>query len=313
MALHKIKPKHDYGSIDTSYAPDYRLSNAWYVSEDKNMPVDIFFIHSTSYKKNGQWNMALDDTATIQRTYQRSVRRILSIFNDLGNVYAPKYRQATFYAFVDTKENGKQAVDLARRDVLRSFDYYLKYINKGRPFIIAAHSQGSLISMDILPKIYNDSNLKKQFIVAYLVGWPIDLDYLNAHPKIKVCEDSTQTGCIVSWNTETKHASATIVDKPSLCINPLNWSHEEVHVSNEHNKGAVFYLNEKPDTINNYIGAQCKKGILKVDKIPNKTYLKGQYSLGLLHRFDYGFFYMNVKHNAQLRIREYLKNNIQLY
>ncbi|MCK5857045.1 MAG: DUF3089 domain-containing protein [Bacteroidales bacterium] len=308
LALQKMKPDHNYGKMDTSYAPDYSLNKSWLVSNNLNKEVDIFFIHPTSYKKNGQWNMAIDDTATISRTYRRSIRRILSIFDGLGNIYAPKYRQATFYSFIDTKENGEHAIDLARKDVLRSFDYYIKYINQGRPFILASHSQGSLISMDILPIIYNNTKLRNQLITAYVVGWPIGLDYLDQHPEIVVCEDSTQTGCIVSWNTETKHAGATLVNKPSLCINPLNWSQEEIHISKMENKGAVFFLNEEPDTIPNYIGVECKNGILRVDNVPNKDYLKGQYAFGLLHRFDYGFFYLNVKSNAKLRISEYLKN-----
>ncbi len=305
LALHKMKPEHEYGPQDTSFAPDYRLSENWLVANDKGMSVDIFFIHPTSYKLNTQWNMALDDTVTTARTYQRSIRRILSIFDDLGNVYTPKYRQATFYAFLDTEGNGEKAIELAQNDVNRAFDYYIKHINNGRPFILAAHSQGSLISMTVLPKIYNDSNLCKQLIAAYVVGWPISLDYLEEHPEIKVCEDSTQTGCIVSWNTESKYAGATIVDERSLCINPLNWSREEVYVSATANQGAVFFLGEKPDTIPHYIGAQCDDGILEVDKIPNKKELRGMYALGLYHRFDYSFFYMNVKRNAELRIKMY--------
>jgi hypothetical protein len=308
LALHKMKPEHEYGAQDTSFAPDYRLSDNWLVSNDKAMPLDIFFIHPTSYKKNEQWNMALNDTATIARTYQRSIRRILSIFEDLGNVYTPKYRQATFYAFLDTDGNGEKAIELARNDVNRAFDYYIKHINNGRPFILAAHSQGSLISMSILPIIYNDSILRNQLIAAYVVGWPISLDYLEEHSEIEVCEDSTQTGCIVSWNTESKYAGATIVDERSLCINPLNWTREEVYVSASANKGAVFYLEERTDTIPNYIGAQCDDGILEVDKIPNKKELKGMYALGLYHRFDYNFFYMNVKQNAMLRIKMYFDN-----
>ena len=311
LALHSLKPEHDYCAQDTSFAPDYRLSENWLVSEDKNMPLDIFFIHPTSYKNAKQWNMAIDDTATIARTYQRSVRRILSIFKDLGNVYTPKYRQAAFYAFLDTEGNGSQAIDLARNDVIRAFDYYIKHINNGRPFILAAHSQGSLISMSILPKIYNDSNLRKKLIAAYVVGWPISLDYLEQHPEIEVCEDSSQTGCIISWNTESKHAGATIVDQRSLCINPLNWKREEVYVSAAKNQGAVFYLGEKPDTIPNYIGAICEDGILRIDKIPNKEELKGMYGLGVYHRFDYNFFYMNVKQNAEHRIKMYFNIDME--
>lgn len=306
-ALNKIKPEHEYNPSDTSRGYDYKDKNSWLLTWNDNemMPVDIFYIHATTYKENLYWNMPYEDSATLSQTYQRSIRRKMSIFDDLGNMFAPKYRQATFYSFIDTKGNGDQAVDLASKDVQRAFNYYLKYLNKGRPFILASHSQGSRIAMDILPLIFNDSIISSKLIAAYVVGWPISEDYLKDNPNIQVCKDSLQTNCIISWNTETKHSTATIVDKRSLCINPLSWSTNEEHVSSKNNKGAVFYLNEKPDTINEYIGAQCKNGVLIVDQVPNKDYLDGQYGFGLLHRFDYNFFYLNTKYNAQQRIESY--------
>lgn len=308
-ALHKLKPDHSYSSEDSGMAPDYGQSDSWLVSKDLDSAVDIFFVHPTSYKKPDYWNMHMDDTATIARTYRRSIRRILSVFDGLGNIYAPKYRQATFYAFVDTHGDGAKAIDVARRDVLRAFDYYLKNLNHGRPFILAAHSQGSLISMDILPIIYNDSALKKQLVAAWLVGWPIDREYLKNHPEIVCCEDSLQTGCIISWNTETEHSKASIVDKECLCVNPLDWTQSRKFVSADKNTGAVFFLYSKADTFPHYTGARCdSKGILRIPEVPNKEYLKKQYALGLLHRFDYQIFYLNTRHNAQLRIKEYFAN-----
>lgn len=308
MVLHNIKPKHQYGFQDSSYAPDYHKSDSWLVAKNKDMPVDVFFIHPTSYLQPTYWNMPIDDTAIIARTHRLSLRRILSIFEDLGNVYVPKYRQATFYSFVDTKGDGAKAIELARNDVLNAFDYYLKNINHGRPFIIAAHSQGSLISMDILPMIFNDSTLKKQLIAAYVVGWPVSLDYLSNHPEITVCNDALQTGCIISWNTETKHAGATIIDKKSLCINPLNWQQDEIYIPKENNVGAVIFESSPPDTIPQFIGAQCVDGVLRINKIPNRHKLKGPTALGLMHWYDYNFFYLNVQHNAELRIKSYFKS-----
>jgi hypothetical protein len=307
MALHKLKPTHAYSAADSSYRPDYSDSSNWLVRKSLGKQVDIFFIHPTSYKKADYWNMPLDDTATTTRTYRRSIRRILSIFDGMGNVYAPKYRQATFYAFMDTKGNGEKAIELASADVQRAFAYYLKHINRGRPFILVAHSQGSRIAMDLLPDIFKNEQLKKQLIAAYVVGWPISLKYLQNHPEIESCNDSLQTSCIISWNTETRHAGSSIVDERSLCINPLNWSQEEVYVPATKNLGAVFYLNAQADTIPHYIGARCRKGILVVDKIPDKNYLKGRYAIGILHRFDYNFFYLNVQHNTRQRIEAYFQ------
>ena len=127
---------------------------------------------------------------------------------------------------------------------------------------MAVHSQESHASMDILPIIFNDSILKNQLIAAYLIGRLINLEYLENHSEIVVCEDSSQTGCIISWNTKTKHAGTTITNKPCLCIKPLSRTQDEAHVSYTQNKIAVFYLAEDTDSIPHYIEAQYKNGII---------------------------------------------------
>ncbi|GIR73695.1 MAG: hypothetical protein CM15mP76_04220 [Prochlorococcus sp.] len=69
-----------------------------------------------------------------------------SAFNGSCNIYAPEYRQATYFSFFDKDDNGKKALDLAYEDIENAFNYFLEFFNNGKPFIIAAHSQGALHS-----------------------------------------------------------------------------------------------------------------------------------------------------------------------
>ena len=73
-----------------------------------------------------------------------------SAFNDTCNIYAPEYRQATYYSFFDTKGNGQNALDLAYEDIENAFDYFIENFNHKKPFIIAGHSQGALHALSLI-------------------------------------------------------------------------------------------------------------------------------------------------------------------
>lgn len=305
-----IRPLHKYQAKDTSVAPDYKDSTAWIVFEDKNMNVDIFFVHPTTYLSPKYWNADLNNEQIIERTKEWSIKRQLSIFTEFGNVYAPQYRQATFYSFVSKSNNANKAMELATKDIKNAWNYYLKNINQSRPIIIAGHSQGSMIIMRLLPEIMSDPKLAKRIIAVYAVGWPLSEKYLKNNPQIKVCEDSTQTGCIISWNTESYSALGTIIDRPSVSVNPLSWTITEEMVSDSFHLGAVFFKdNGSIDTIPNYVDAQNEDGHLMVSPLPNALSLSHQTPIGIYHIIDYNIFYMNTKANVKTRIEAYFNQD----
>ena len=67
-----------------------------------------------------------------------------SQFNGCCNVYAPRYREASIFAYLkgDAKLR-EQVLGFAYKDVARAFDYFIENYNGGRPFILASHSQGT--------------------------------------------------------------------------------------------------------------------------------------------------------------------------
>ncbi len=305
--IRDMKPKYDFSSDSIPSPPDYTNKDSWLIYENKNKPVDIFYIYPTAYYSPTNWNQALDFKPTLQRTLKYSVRKQLYIFKDLGNVYAPIYRQANLYAFIDNKGNGEKAINLAYNDIKNAFDYYIKNINKHKPFILVGHSQGSLIILRLLEE-YQYTKILNRMIVAYAVGWPLTKNYLEKNPKLKVCKDSCQTGCIISWNTEGKHKLYSLVKKPSVSVNPLSWRTDNKAVDKSKHLGAVFVYRNGSDTIYNYTSAQNINGRLVIPKPDNVKDLWMPFKWGNYHVNDYSIFYFNIQKNAKDRIRCFWKH-----
>ncbi|HEX8214631.1 MAG TPA: DUF3089 domain-containing protein, partial [Allosphingosinicella sp.] len=196
----------------------------------------VFFIHPTSYLDRSRWNADVSDLESQQRA-RLFVRHQASAFNHIGEIWAPKYRQATFGAFLTTQEDAEKALDFAYRDVRAAYDAFLEQAPRDRPVILAAHSQGSLHLTRLLRERVADKPIARRIAAAYVIGWPIstsaDLDLLG----LPACEQAGQAGCILSWQsfaepadpkmvTEVYDASTGPTGVPRagsamLCVNPL--------------------------------------------------------------------------------------------
>ncbi len=108
-------------------------------------------------------------------------------------------------------EVANQAMEVAYKDVSDAFDYYLEHYNKDaqgkpRPFILAGHSQGSNLMLYLLERKFSNPALRKLLVAAYVIGWSVTSDDMASYPEslqaIGICTDKTQTGCIVTYNTQ---------------------------------------------------------------------------------------------------------------
>src|SRR3546814_12068661 len=77
------------------------------------------------YLERSHVNAPLDD-AESQKRARLFVRSQASALNGVGAIWAPKYRQATFGAFLTTQADAEKALDFAYRDVLAAFDAFLE-------------------------------------------------------------------------------------------------------------------------------------------------------------------------------------------
>lgn len=169
----------------------------------------VFFIHPTSFLNRSRWNAALDNPEANARA-DLFVRGQASAFNDVGQMWVPRYRQATFGAFLTSVPAANQALDLAYRDVATAFDAFLA-ANPDRPIILAGHSQGALHLTRLLRERVAGKPLAKRIVAAYVVGWPVsktaDLPALG----LPQCARADQDSCLLSWQSFAEPADPSLI------------------------------------------------------------------------------------------------------
>ena len=296
-------------SIENAPAkPDYSQNSNWLVKKNINETIDVFYVYPTAYYSPKNWNQSLGDSNVIKRLNKFTFKKQLNIFDGIANLYVPQYRQASLYSFADNKGNGEQAIDLAYEDVRNAFYYYLEHFNNHKPFILAGHSQGSKHLLKLLKEISLIPNINNKIVTVYALGWPVTETYLKENKNVKMCEDSTQTGCVISWNTEGKHKLYSLVKEPSVSVNPLNRTTGGELADRSMHKGAIFVSRTKIDTVYNCVSAQNKKGHLIISKPDNIKDIWMPFKYGNYHVHDYSMFYFNIRENAEYRKRLYWKN-----
>ncbi len=324
-----VRPKGEYDPTRIPPAPDYSNFDHWAAHPDKvdfadrtpkqeikNMqadaPIDVLFFYPTTYTGSKRyetlWNAAVDDAKTNKKTDEGAILFQASIFNGVGRVFAPRYRQAHLNVFFNKKKlaSGKAALALAYTDIEAAFDYYLKHWNEGRPFIIAAHSQGALHAMNLLKKKIEGTPLQSQLVAAYIVGWPVRNDFYTV---LKPCEKPDQANCYCSWRTWDRkyimgRKNDARLDKNVVCTNPINWTTTEgLYSPKADNKGGVVRPYSK--IYPNMVDAEIYRGILLSSRPKFKgsvLFRRKNYHIG-----DLNLFYMNVRENAGVRAGAYFR------
>ena len=196
----------------------------------------VFFIHPTSYLAKDRWNAPLDDKESAGRA-EIMVRGLASPFNSSVEVWAPRYRQAAFGAFLTDVPPAKQALDVAYGDVLQSFDYFLETTDPTMPIVLAGHSQGAQHLMRLLRDRAQGKPLARRIAAAYVIGWPVSLTHDLPALGLPPCTTPNQGGCVMSWLSFGDPAEPAMMAKayerrpgldgqplagsPMLCSNPL--------------------------------------------------------------------------------------------
>jgi len=225
-----------------------------------------------------------------------------SVFNEC-RVFAPRYRQANIRAYFTTDSEAVRAFDLAYNDIKTSFQYYLDHYNKGRPIIIASHSQGTTHAERLLKEFFDDKPLKSKLVVAYITGIAIPKDYFTS---LAPCKDSTQTGCFVGWRTYRKGYEPDFVKKEKgkgFVTNPLTWTSNTEYAPKTLNRGAVLRNFNKISP--NVADAQIHDDVLWIHKphFPGSFFFRTKnYHIG-----DINLFYMNIRDNVRTRIGAFWK------
>ena len=285
-------------------------------------PADVFYVHPTTYV-GGKWNGAVDDPALNAATDRVATRLPASAFNACCAVYGPRYRQANGTAFTSPSDESERALDLAYRDVAAAFRHFLERYSRGRPFILAAHSQGSALARRLLLEEIAGKPAQSRLVAAYLIGVPVYVDALAA-AGLPACASAEQTGCVVSWNArgpayrpggdfEYRERGPAFATGKRLCVNPLTWKTDDVEADAALNEGALFWEEDPPSLRTGFASARCQGGVLLVSRIgkaprdfPSRM-LDRALGADNYHPIEYQTFYANLRKNAQVRVAAFLK------
>jgi hypothetical protein len=308
--------------------PDISATNAalWLPKSVKRAepgPAAIFYVHPTSYMapfNTARWNASLEDGES-QDMARRFTALQASAFSSVGQVWAPRYHQAHFGAFISQSEDARKAVDAAYVEIEAAFSAFL-VANPAGPIILAGHSQGSLHLMRLMKNRIAGEPVAQRIAAAYIVGWPVSLTADIPALGLPPCEGAQQAGCIVSWQSFAEPADTSLVTgaydnyrgmtgrkrggTPMLCTNPLTGAPDTAAPE----KANLGTLAPSPDDAENIrlvkgaVGAACRNGFLMIGAPPQL----GPFVLpgNNYHVYDYALFWANIRKDAEKRLTTFL-------
>jgi len=196
----------------------------------KDPPLDCFYIYPTVSRDQGM-NSDLKASEEIGAAQVQFAR-----FAGVCRTFAPIYRQMTLGAVAAfaAGANITSAGELAYRDVAASWRNYLATRNKGRPFVLIGHSQGSAMLQTLISReIETNPAVAARMKLAILPGFntivPQGKLVGGTFKKTPLCSRPGQTACVISWvsfrekNVPPAGAIFGVTDEPGMtvgCVNP---------------------------------------------------------------------------------------------
>jgi hypothetical protein len=287
----------------------------------KTPKVAVFYIHPTSYMKRALWNAPLNDKESQDRA-RIFLRSQASVFNGIGEIWAPRYRQAAIGAFLTTQPEAQMAFDAAYSDVLAAFDEFIAEIPKDMPIIIAGHSQGGLHLTTLMRQRVVTRPLADRIVAAYVIGWPVSLSTDLLALGLPPCTDPDQANCMIGFQSFGEPAEPKLLldayaasigfdgelrgQSPMLCVNPITGVLGD-EAPADRNLGTLVPNEELTDGVitPGLVGATCDdRGLLLLGGEPQL----GPYVLpgNNYHVYDYPLFWASVRADAERRVAAFL-------
>lgn len=317
-------------------APDYAQAAAWLsrpgmaddparwlpggvAADRREGEAAVFYIAPTTYLDRSHWNGTLDDAAANGRL-RLFAQSQASAFNHVGQVWAPRYRQATIGAFLAAGDPRSQAaIDFAYRDVARAFDAFVAAQPGARPIILAGHSQGSLHLLRLLREKVRGRPIARRIVAAYAIGWPISISADLPFLGLPACRTRGDAGCILAWQSFAEPADPRLVrtyfaetsgetglprrDTAMLCVNPLTGIAGDAAPASV-NKGALVPAAglTGAELVPGAVPARCDAHGLLLIGPPPPGFTAYVLPGNNYHVFDYALFWADVRSDVSARL-----------
>lgn len=164
-------------------------------------PLDCFYVYPTVSNDPG---INSDLTPGLEEEGAAAVQ--FARFSTVCRPFAPIYRQITLTALrrrLQGQEVSAEARDIAYADVLAAWREFLAHRNRGRPFVLIGHSQGSLILAALIAQEIDGKPLAGRLVSAILPGLNVEVPQGRTvggtFRHLPICTRAGESGCIVSY------------------------------------------------------------------------------------------------------------------
>ncbi|MDP9414772.1 MAG: DUF3089 domain-containing protein [Pseudomonadota bacterium] len=126
-------------------------------------------------------------------------------FASVCRTFAPIYRQATLASLLRAVSGGESAqrLALAYSDVVAAWRHYLAQHNKGRPFVLIGHSQGTIHLCQLRARKIEGRPAATRMLSAMLIGFNIEVPegkrVGGTFRHTPLCRRAGETGCVVTY------------------------------------------------------------------------------------------------------------------
>lgn len=336
VLVEQAVPKGHFEPAKAGGGPDYTSNDSWLTRPGVEWPDNpaewkpvgaplpasgsrraaLFYIHPTTYLERDRWNAPLGTDGYSDTRMTLFLQSQASAFNDVAEIWAPRYRQAAFGAFLLKSDDAQKALDLAYQDVAAAFDQFLKDAGK-RPIILAGHSQGALHLERLLREKVAGKAVAKRIVAAYVVGWPISVKADLPALGLPACTSPDEAGCVLSWMTFADPPNADFFHdwektkglngdarqrEDALCVNPISGRFNGTAPPQDNAGTLIPSADMRSATLQaGAVGAHCKEGLLILDGAAPQM---GSYVLpgNNYHVYDYALFWGSIRRDAERRL-----------
>ena len=280
--------------------PDYTDSTQWYMV-DRSGEADLFYIIST---ETGDHMMG-KDTCHLANTYDPKLRKKMlkemvavdSFYSGKLNYFSPYYRQVSMNSWA-SPDSAFVRLPIAVEDVMCSWDYYLKHLNQGRPFIIAGFSQGAAATFSILKDM--PDSVRRRLVAAYAIGFKVTQEDVDSNKNVKLAQGATDTGVLIGFNSvKSNDAILYISENNVACINPVSWRTDAEPAT------FVLYGRRKNDTLS--VHCDTVTHHLIVDGYQQNYIMPIIGVAGNYHHMELKFYYPYIRQNMADRVAAFMR------
>ncbi|NQT30521.1 MAG: DUF3089 domain-containing protein [Candidatus Saganbacteria bacterium] len=310
-----VGPRTHFDPYKVPPAPDYSQPDNWMFTPKNpdQFSVDVFWVYPTVYMSTESWNMPLDDQETREKA-KTATLKMIGVFKDSTNVYAPYYRQAGGACLSAIKSDKDGSVGVGIDDTTEAFKYYLKNLNNGKPFILAGHSQGSNVLIEMMKDLFVNEEISNKLVAAYIIGWSVTGEDLKKYTFLRIADTPDFVGGIITYNTVADgfQDKAPTILPGAMVVNPLPFSTSEALAPASSDIAAVIIDDNLQRTvIPNFTSAQIKNSALIIPRLKNEDKLDLPFGPGIYHNYDYSFFFENIRKNVKERIKSFFHSSLQ--